>query len=584
MAGGACSGPPASAINDAAENQCSDQGCSSQHDSNQRGSNQHGSDENALGNNLVVNGDRMNSFSKGQGSSTVARELSRKEFRSGTRLEFRRLPMPKAWAAFATVRARSFFGTIAWPFTPCFAAPIASSMRAFAIACCFSMAIARVGFRLIVSPRRPFTGPLSAIIVLGWLLVAAGSQADEPSSVAYRGKDVGQWLSMLEDEQAGEARRRAAYALGQIGPAAADAVPALTAALESRSLELRHFAVDALGRIGPAASASVPKIIEGLESTVNDQTFYRNAAIALGRIGPGAKSAETTLQKAMQSEDPVLRVKAATALWQIAQSETAVSTLLDIIQSDHVAAACDAVVALHEIGVESERQIGPLVRALQHPSADVRRSAAQVLSSLGSSVIEPTTRILQDEATVDPRPALHVIGSALADVRRRTLYKRGLSRNEFAAAARPITKSTAPAVVALLSHQDEQVRSAAVGALSQMGLLAVPYLLQALQSDNAAMRKAAATGLLHVEQTLPDAELKSDGLAMLKAGCAPPLTELMQSSDRELRAAAFRAFAEYSLVEFAGDVAAILRDGLKDQDVSVRRHASKALRQLQEIQ
>ena len=50
-----------------------------------------------------------------------------------------------------------------------------------------------------------------------------------------------------------DVRRAAADALGKIGPAAAEAVPALIAALADADRDVRRAAADALGKIGPAA-------------------------------------------------------------------------------------------------------------------------------------------------------------------------------------------------------------------------------------------------------------------------------------------------------------------------------------------
>src|SRR5262245_6539542 len=55
-------------------------------------------------------------------------------------------------------------------------------------------------------------------------------------------------------------RRNAAYALGQIGAGAKEAVPALIAALKDRDTEVRRSAASALGQIGPVAKEAVPAL------------------------------------------------------------------------------------------------------------------------------------------------------------------------------------------------------------------------------------------------------------------------------------------------------------------------------------
>ena len=51
-------------------------------------------------------------------------------------------------------------------------------------------------------------------------------------------------------------RRDAAWALGDIGPAAHDAVPALVAALKDNVAEVRRAAAAALEKLDPAAARS----------------------------------------------------------------------------------------------------------------------------------------------------------------------------------------------------------------------------------------------------------------------------------------------------------------------------------------
>ncbi|MGZ9092712.1 MAG: HEAT repeat domain-containing protein, partial [Rhodoplanes sp.] len=64
---------------------------------------------------------------------------------------------------------------------------------------------------------------------------------------------LGKWHGVL-------VRSHAAEALGEIGPAASNAVPALTAALTDAHSDVRWPAAEALGRIGAAASGAVPAL------------------------------------------------------------------------------------------------------------------------------------------------------------------------------------------------------------------------------------------------------------------------------------------------------------------------------------
>jgi HEAT repeat protein len=62
----------------------------------------------------------------------------------------------------------------------------------------------------------------------------------------------------------------AASSLGNLGPRAREAVPALAAALKSDEARLRHQAAFALGRIGPAARGAIPALKEALNDRDKD--------------------------------------------------------------------------------------------------------------------------------------------------------------------------------------------------------------------------------------------------------------------------------------------------------------------------
>ena len=68
-----------------------------------------------------------------------------------------------------------------------------------------------------------------------------------------------------------------------MGPAAKDAVPALTKALEHEDAVVRRTAANALAKIGPSAKDAVPALTKALED--EDANVRRAAAKALAKIG-----------------------------------------------------------------------------------------------------------------------------------------------------------------------------------------------------------------------------------------------------------------------------------------------------------
>ncbi|MBI2094809.1 MAG: HEAT repeat domain-containing protein, partial [Candidatus Omnitrophica bacterium] len=125
-------------------------------------------------------------------------------------------------------------------------------------------------------------------------------------------------------------RQSAAWALGQIGPAAHAAIPSLIAVLGSKNPSVRQSAAWALGQIGPAAQAAIPSLIAALGS--KNPSVRQNAAWALGQIGPAAIP---SLIAALGDENPSVRQNAAWALGQIGSVlKEAVSLFRDAVEKE----------------------------------------------------------------------------------------------------------------------------------------------------------------------------------------------------------------------------------------------------------
>ena len=105
---------------------------------------------------------------------------------------------------------------------------------------------------------------------------------------------------LKSDDQ--EVRRTALHALGQLGPRAKAAVPAVLAGLHHRNWELRSAAALTLGQIGPGAKPAVGQLTAALADMEGD---VRVSAIeALGRIGPDAQAATAGLVERLRRRAP----------------------------------------------------------------------------------------------------------------------------------------------------------------------------------------------------------------------------------------------------------------------------------------
>jgi HEAT repeat protein len=132
---------------------------------------------------------------------------------------------------------------------------------------------------------------------------------------------------LLKDPDAG-VRIAAARSLWKLAPKqAATVVPVLIEGVkDQKHWAVRGRAIFALGEMGPAAKESVPALREGLKDKYED--IRALAATSLGNIGAAAKAAVPDLRAALKDEDGGVREKAAKALEKIDKAEAAAAPSL----------------------------------------------------------------------------------------------------------------------------------------------------------------------------------------------------------------------------------------------------------------
>ena len=183
-------------------------------------------------------------------------------------------------------------------------------------------------------------------------------------------------VAALQDAAA-SVRRRAAEALGGIGPAAEAAVPALVAALQNDRDAVREAAARALEGIGPAA---VPALVAALQHDV----VRHWAARALRGIGPAAVPA---LTPALHDADAGMLGMAFNIVEGIGPA--AVPALIAALQDDNASVRRWAAIALGRIGPAAEAAVPALVAALQDGDA-VRHWAADALKRIDPASSDTT--------------------------------------------------------------------------------------------------------------------------------------------------------------------------------------------------
>ena len=135
---------------------------------------------------------------------------------------------------------------------------------------------------------------------------------------SYLGVGTGDWVAALKSSDSLE-RRLAAHALAEIGPAAREAVPALTKALRDPESFVRMWAAAALVRVETENPDAIPVLVAGTRDGIY---FVRSlAAWHLGRLGPGHPAIEVAipeLRELLNDNDPSVRAEALVALGNLA--------------------------------------------------------------------------------------------------------------------------------------------------------------------------------------------------------------------------------------------------------------------------
>ncbi len=180
-----------------------------------------------------------------------------------------------------------------------------------------------------------------------------------------------------------DCRKRALFALSQIGPAAHSAVKALITALSDRDSGVRAGAAHVLEQIGSEAAGAVPALIANLQAST--ASVRSSAAIALGTIGPPAREADRPLLECLVDPDELVRYAAALALGRIdLEFKEAVPALRDALNDSSPKVQLGAIDSLSHIDRASREYTVPILISLstKPDDLDVRFRAIEGLYEL----------------------------------------------------------------------------------------------------------------------------------------------------------------------------------------------------------
>jgi HEAT repeat protein len=318
----------------------------------------------------------------------------------------------------------------------------------------------------------------------------------------------------------GQMLMRSAHALACIGDAAK---PALIDALKQDDAGLRIGAAKALGEMGPPAKDALPALMENLSH--RDDEVFNEVIDAIGQIG---KDAAGPLIQSLGAPDARARLGSVRALAAIGSAANAGRALLDRNAKEPETQVRAAILrALPGAGLGQDKFVPVLVSALRGADAELRSAATHALL-----VVRPAEKV-----------AVPAVAALLADpdaaVAERGVHVLG----RYGIAAR----SAVPALVARAARGGRP-SSVDVEALTEIGGPAVPELLKlvanippaSLNRDHWALKILAAIGPAGLPELTSALESKNPSIRVAALGT---LNELGEAA-RDARAAIVKLSAD----------------------------------------
>ena len=278
---------------------------------------------------------------------------------------------------------------------------------------------------------------------------------------------------LIDDLKSGntQERRNAARSLGELGPEAAEALPALIPALDDGDEQVWFHAVTAIARIGSQALPAVPALLEDLAESGRkgaNPKWYRSA-FALGSIGPVALP---KLRPALKNPDSRIRSGAAKALgWFGEKAAPAIPGLVELLNDENGNVRLHAAETLGKIGPPA---LPALRKCLQGTNRQLQLSALSAVQKMRVKA-RPLSEILISIAGDDPALELQI--QVLRALRR----------------IQPEPEFYAQVLWPLALHADAEIRrEAAEGILALPAELSVPRLAKMLNNPDASRQRWAA--------------------------------------------------------------------------------------------
>jgi HEAT repeat protein len=395
---------------------------------------------------------------------------------------------------------------------------------------------------------------------------------------------IAKLTDILSDKnRPGSSREVAAFALGSIGPSAADSVPVLIQALESEETTVKRATAEALGRIGSTEHRAIEKL-KAMIAT--DPIEVRIACIeALAKLLP-VPDATALLHTQMEYDNVDVRISCMGALFrlndpkvssvsflstELASKDTKMQRAVTYLLAQHGPDAISAAPALQQLlnrstdpqvqeviawtlglmGPAASRYAPDLAKLLQNDKehVGVRRAAADALGSIGSdeqSAVNALTDQLIKNPSLDIKnacaTALGGIGNGprVAAALFSALRESDEPALQLAAASELAKMDPQPNprisdLVMVSKAADFHLREEslnAIGHIHQQGQIAVPRLIEDMLRDpQPTVRIAAARALGEYGPYLStDDDMAAKALYALTSACVNGKTHFAASS------------------------------------------------------
>jgi len=397
-----------------------------------------------------------------------------------------------------------------------------------------------------------------------------------------------------------QAAFRTSYALTRIGPAA---IAPLIEALRSDDTMLRAGAAKALGGMGPAAKDALPALLENLGH--GDAVVTREVADALGAIGATAKP---KIVEALAWKESRQRSTAALALAAMGKTaaDTAPALLAQLEQETDSAVRISLLTALPRIGAEPAAFVPKLIDGLKDDTEANRHAAINGLLSARTAqkqIVTALTALLRDPNPVLSERAAYVLGrlgeaSAPAVP---AMVELALKQTPPAPSyLEALVQIGEPAIAPMLASVEKAAPSTltrehwAVQCLAQMGGVAAVPVARSLTHQSANVRLLAVRALAELGpdaessaaalmERLDDADLRVRGTALVAlAAVGTPIKTLQPRLETAFKdnAPAIRGAAVEAALRLGNEGKVFqpaVAAALKDKDPLVRQAALGAL-------